>query len=347
LPLWQKLQPDGSLERDTGATLRFNNEALRPTVDHPAGFYGSEGALTAHNIAPFLAKDPPTDSVLRTDDPTVTVRKSQSMGLSGDLRPWVFAGIVALFILELLAVLMLRFRRPSVAVAAVLMVFLGLPAQARDAQIGYVETGQAALDQASAKGLQVLIQETLTRTNMPVDPKPVPLSLTAPLADWVPLMMVYWPLTGNVAMDEGLAQRLRSYTAGDGLLVLDTRGGDNPLRYQTQVASLQPLARVLGLTPLRPIPQNHVVHHSYYLLPGLGGLWPGLNALAAAPQGTEDPVFSLIVLGSDLAGGLLSPDGAVRETSVRTGINLMMYAATTTYKDDQIHIDAMMKRLRP
>lgn len=347
LPLWQKLQPDGSLERDMGATLRFNNETARPTVDHPAGFYGSEGSLTPHNIAPFLAKDPPTDSVLRPGDPTLTVRKSQSIGLSGDLRPWVFAGIVALFILELLAVVMLRFRRPGVAVAALLMVFLGLPAQARDVQIGYVLTGQAALDQASAKGLQVLIQETLTRTNMPMDPRPVPLSLTAALSDWTPVMMVYWPLTGTVAMDEGLAQRLRSYTAGDGLLVLDTRGGDNSLHYQTQVVSLQPLARVLGLTPLRPIAENHVVHHSYYILPKLGGLWPGLNALAAAPQGTEDPVFSLIVLGTDLAGGLLSADGAVRETSIRTGINLMMYAATTTYKDDQIHIDAMMKRLRP
>jgi hypothetical protein len=55
----------------------------------------------------------------------------------------------------------------------------------------------------------------------------------------------------------------------------------------------------------------------------------------------------MIVLGSDLAGGLLSSDPEVREASVRTGINLMMYAATTTYKDDQIHIDSIMKRLKP
>jgi hypothetical protein len=257
---------------------------------------------------------------------------------------------VALFILELLAVLALRFRRHAVVgagTAAALMLFFSLPAQARDVQIGYIQTGQASLDQASANALQVLIQETLTRTNMPMDPRPVPVSLNAPLSDWVPLMMVYWPLAGTVAMNDALAERLRAYTAGDGLIVLDTRGGENPVRYQTQVASLQPLARVLGLMPLRPLPDNHVVFHSYYILPKLGGLWPGLGALGSAPQGTEDPVFSLIVLGTDLAGGLLSADGNVREISVRTGINLMMYAATTTYKDDQIHIDAMIKRLRP
>jgi hypothetical protein len=69
--------------------------------------------------------------------------------------------------------------------------------------------------------------------------------------------------------------------------------------------------------------------------------------MGAAPQGSQEGVFSMIVLGSDLAGGLLSSDPEVREASVRTGINLMMYAATTTYKDDQIHIDSIMKRLNP
>jgi hypothetical protein len=107
------------------------------------------------------------------------------------------------------------------------------------------------------------------------------------------------------------------------------------------------LARALGLVPLQPVSSQHVLHHSYYLLPKLGGLWPGLSAMGAAPQGSQEGVFSMIVLGSDLAGGLLSSDPEVRETSVRTGINLMMYAATTTYKDDQIHIDSIMKRLKP
>ena len=350
LPLQQRLMPDGSLQKDTGFMLRPNDEGTRPTNDHPAGLYGNGASLIPHNIAPFLASEPPMETVLRSQDTLpFTVRKVQETTLSRDLRPLILQGIVALFVLELLAVLALHFRRARVTAAAMMVLFLvaAAPAGAREAQIGYLQTGQASLDQTTARALEGLIQETLTRTNMPVAPKPVAVSFQTPLSEWLPLMMVYGSPESLSLAPEGFSETLRQYTAGDGLIVLDTRGGAQPLRHQSQVASLQPLAGALGLVPLQPVASRHVLHHSYYLLPKLGGLWPGLSAMGATPQGSQEGVFSMIVLGSDLAGGLLSSDPNVRETSVRTGINLMMYAATTTYKDDQIHIDSIMKRLKP
>jgi len=342
--------PDGGLQKDTGFMLRPSDEGTRPTNDHPAGLYGNGASMIPHNIAPFLANEPPMETVLRPQDTLpFTVRKVQETSLSRDLRPRVLQGIVAVFVLELLAVLALHFRRVRVTAAAMMVWFLvaALPAGAREAQIGYLQTGQTSMDQATARALEVLIQETLTRTNMPVAPKPLAISFQTPLSEWLPLMMVYGSPESLSLAPEDFSETLRQYTAGDGLIVLDTRGGAHPLRHQSQVASLQPLARALGLVPLQPVSSQHVLHHSYYLLPKLGGLWPGLSAMGAAPQGSQEGVFSMIVLGSDLAGGLLSSDPEVRETSVRTGINLMMYAATTTYKDDQIHIDSIMKRLKP
>jgi uncharacterized membrane protein len=350
LPLQQRLMPDGGLQKDTGFMLRPSDEGTRPTNDHPAGLYGNGASMIPHNIAPFLANEPPMETVLRPQDTLpFTVRKVQETSLSRDLRPRVLQGIVAVFVLELLAVLALHFRRVRVTAAAMMVWFLvaALPAGAREAQIGYLQTGQASMDQTTARALEVLIQETLTRTNMPVAPKPLAISFQTPLSEWLPLMMVYGSPESLSLAPEDFSETLRQYTAGDGLIVLDTRGGANPLRHQSQVASLQPLARALGLVPLQPVSSQHVLHHSYYLLPKLGGLWPGLSAMGAAPQGSQEGVFSMIVLGSDLAGGLLSSDPEVREASVRTGINLMMYAATTTYKDDQIHIDSIMKRLKP
>lgn len=350
LPLQQRLMPDGSLIKDTGAVLRTKDEGTRPTNDHPAGLYGNGASMIPHNIAPFLANEPPMETVLRPQDTLpFTVRKVQETSLSRDLRPLILQGIMALFILELLAVLALHLRRAKMTTATMMVLLLvaALPAGAREAQIGYLQTGQASMDQTTARALEVLIQETLTRTNMPVAPKPLAISFQTPLSEWLPLMMVYGSPESLSLAPEDFSETLRQYTAGDGLIVLDTRGGAHPLRHQSQVASLQPLARALGLVPLQPVSSQHVLHHSYYLLPKLGGLWPGLSAMGAAPQGSQEGVFSMIVLGSDLAGGLLSSDPNVRETSVRTGINLMMYAATTTYKDDQIHIDSIMKRLKP
>ena len=350
LPLQYRLMPDGSWPKDTGTLLRPRDEGTRPTNDHPAGLYGHGSSLIPHNIAPFLASEPPMETVLRPQDALpFTVRKADETIISRDIRPLILKGIAALFVLELLAVLALHFRRLRVTAAAmmVLMLAAATPAAAREAKIGYLQTGQTSVDQATARALEVLIQETLTRTNMPVGPKPVALSFQSSPSDWLPLMMVYGSPDSLALAPEGFFDTLRQYGVGDGLIVLDTRGGAQPLRHQSQVASLQPLARDWGLTPLQPVSQKHVVHHSYYLLPKLGGLWLGLNAMGAAPQGSQEGVFSLMVLGSDLVGGLLSSDPDVRENSVRTGINLMMYAATTTYKDDQIHIDAVMKRLRP
>ncbi len=350
LPLQQRLMPDGSLIKDTGSVLRPHDEGTRPTNHHPAGFYGHEGQMIPHNIAPFLASEPPVETVLRPQDTLpFTVRKVQETSLSRDLRPLILQGIVALFSLELLAVLALHLRRAKMTTAAmmVLLLLAAMPAEARQPQIGYVQTGQSTLDQATVRALEVLIQEILTRTNMPLDSRVVPLSSETPAADWLPLLMVYGFPESNSFAQETFSENLRHYALGDGLIVLDTRGGTNPMRYQSQVASLQPLTRVLGLSPFQPLSEKHVLHHSYYLLPKLGGLWPGLSTMGAAPQGSQEGVSSMIVLGSDLAGGLLSSDPSVRETSVRTGINLMMYAATTTYKDDQIHIDSIMKRLKP
>ena len=131
-----------------------------------------------------------------------------------------------------------------------------------------------------------------------------------------------------------------------------------------------PLQRLLGkldIPRLEPVPGDHVLTKSFYLLRIFPGRWDGgqLWVEAEAPRDSDqgrqarrvDGVSSIIVTSNDFAAAWALDDSGQplypvvpggehqREMAFRTGINIVMHALTGNYKADQVHVPALLERL--
>ena len=125
----------------------------------------------------------------------------------------------------------------------------------------------------------------------------------------------------------------------------------------------------LDIPELEPVPRDHVLTKTFYLLrdfPGrftTGQTW--VEALpredddetASRPARGGDGVSPIIITSNDLAGAwAIRPDGQPmlpltpgeprqREFAFRAGVNIVMYTLTGNYKADQVHVPALIERL--
>ena len=123
-------------------------------------------------------------------------------------------------------------------------------------------------------------------------------------------------------------------------------------------ARLAELLHDIDLPPLIPVPADHVLTRSFYLLQDFPGRWAGqpLWVDQAAP-GINDGVSGVIIGANEWAGAWAEdeageplfpvvPGGeSQREMAFRFGVNLAMYALTGNYKTDQVHVPALLERL--
>lgn len=228
---------------------------------------------------------------------------------------------------------------------------------ALEMRLGYVETGDSALNARTRAGLIGISNILLMRTS--VEPaEPHALNLETDALELYPL--IYFNVPGNAApLSDKAVQRLNAYMRSGGALLIDTRAGETA-GTQTDVTSLETLLEGLDVPPLQPVPQNHVLSRSFYLIKDYPGrfagrrLWIEQAGDAAAPRG--DGVSRLFIGDADWASAwavdqngrdLYSVDGGAeqRETARRFGVNLIMYVLTGSYKDDQVHIPALLERL--
>ena len=157
------------------------------------------------------------------------------------------------------------------------------------------------------------------------------------------------------------------------MIVFDTRdadvagfGASSP-----NGAMLQKLAAPLDIPPLEPVPQDHVLTRTFYLLQDFPGRHAGRRVwVEAAPPDAEqiegvpfrnlnDNVTPVVIGGNDWAaawaqdanGQSLFPVGRgfagerQREMAYRFGVNLVMHVLTGNYKSDQVHVPALLNRL--
>jgi hypothetical protein len=121
---------------------------------------------------------------------------------------------------------------------------------------------------------------------------------------------------------------------------------------------LKALVGGVKIPPLVPIPPDHVLTKSFYLLHEFPGRWnSGQVWVEPAEDRVNDGVSSVIVGGNDWAGAWAvdaegHPEYAVvpggerqREMAMRFGVNLVMYVLTGNYKSDQVHVPAILERL--
>jgi hypothetical protein len=242
------------------------------------------------------------------------------------------------------------FLRGATAAAAA----LALPGRARavaDASklvIGLVQHGGDWNPRPSA--LRRLGWELTRRTSIETANEPVPVRLDRTGLHRHPLLVLAG--AGSFpAFSEAERAALRRHLQYGGSLLVDAADGSDGTGFDAAVR--RELGRVLPAAPMEQVPRDHVLHKSFYLLDRQGGrllVKPWLEAQAL--DGRLAVVYSQNDLGGAWARSELgeweypcTPGGeAQRETAIRLGVNIAMYALCTDYKDDAVHLPFIMRR---
>ncbi|WP_234855303.1 DUF4159 domain-containing protein [Paracoccus everestensis] len=347
--------------------------ALDPGPDRPAGIYAAGDRRVALNAGGPL---------VLADWPGATVEASGAAA-GQDLRGPLLALAALILALDALGSAMIaRGGRVAAALLLALLVQPAPPAMAQDPNpelaraanevvLAYVITGDERIDETSRDGLRGLSMLLASRTS--VEPgDPVAIDLDAD--DLSVLTFLYWPITDTQAPPSPQAYvRLNHFMRSGGMILFDTRDGDVAgVGGPDMSQALQALASPLEIPPLSPVPEDHVLTRSFYLLGDFPGRWQGNPVwLEAPPAGAEaaegvpfrqlnDGVSPVVIGGNSWAeawavdenGYPAFPIGrgwegeAQREMAYRFGVNLIMYVLTGNYKSDQVHVPALLDRMR-
>ena len=239
-----------------------------------------------------------------------------------------------------------------------------LIAAAEQVALGHVLTGDPETDRIAAAGLAGLGAGLAARTT--VEPGP-PVAVDLARDDLTLLTFLYWPVTdAQPAPDPQAYLRLNQFLRTGGVILFDTRDGDIAgMGGPDGEAALRRLAAPLEVPPLAPLPRDHVLTRSFYLLDDLPGRYQGspvwVEAPAASPEGGQvnDGVSPVIIGGNAWAEAWAVDDNFLpmftvgrgfdgerqRELALRAGINIVMYVLTGNYKSDQVHVPELLRRL--
>jgi hypothetical protein len=363
----------------------------RATADHPPGFYGPpEGLLAVNTLAP-ADRLAPLDAA-----PLNARREAYRVSEPEDLRGPIMLAALGMLILDALIVFLLaggiaqllrKRRRPAAALLAIAIIGGALAAapyaRAQDdeqamkstleTRLAYVVTGDAEVDRISKAGLQGLTLFLAQRTALEAG-EPIGLDPARDQLVFYPL--IYWPIVPGAAKPSREAlEHIDTYMKQGGTVLFDTRdaveappgpGGDT--RGPGMVA-LRAILSALDIPELEPVPRDHVLTKTFYLLkdfPGrftAGQLWveatqpPNEEEPSSRPARAGDGVSSIIITSNDFAGAwamrtdgqamlpLVSAEPRQREFAFRAGVNIVMYTLTGNYKADQVHIPALLERL--
>ncbi|ETX28543.1 DUF4159 domain-containing protein [Roseivivax isoporae] len=380
------LRDAGTLPGVDGAALATG--ALGP--DLQPGLYQGEDRSLARNVVTAETEIRP--AVWPDDVPVRGLAGPEETPLAG----WLIALATVLLFADVLASLALSGRlrgaRATAGTAAALVALaLLMPGHARAQETGdsqgadvdfaiaatsevtlaHVLTGDAELDSLAAAGLRGLSDTLFFRTSVePSDPMGVDLE-TDELA-FFPLL--YWPVTPDQPTPSAEAYaKLNEYLRSGGMILFDTRDADIASfgAASPNGRKLQDLAAPLDIPPLEPVPQDHVLTRTFYLLQDFPGRYASRDVwVEAAPADAEfvegmpfrnlnDNVTPVVIGGNDWAaawavgenGQPTTPIGRgfagerQREIAFRFGVNLVMHVLTGNYKSDQVHVPALLDRL--
>jgi hypothetical protein len=195
--------------------------------------------------------------------------------------------------------------------------------------------------------------ELVQRTSAPARLRPTSVHADDPTIVEAPFL--YWSGETAVAPLTSLELAgLRRFFALGGLLFVDDAapnldGQSGPFGKSAR----RELARVLPVSAPIPLPEDHVVYRTFYLLRRAEGRIRGKALLDAIVRGASvQVVFSDHDVGGALARGPtgvweepVTPGGDIqRERAIRLAVNIAMYALCSNYKDDQVHAPFLMRR---
>ncbi|PYE87104.1 DUF4159 domain-containing protein [Phyllobacterium leguminum] len=403
LPPYLILAADGSLKPPAPETKPLavgGDGAPQVSYDNPPGFYGSDDALYALNLLGSKSELAPLIQPSLPFPVSATVYAAdESISLRGPL----FAAAAMLLALDTLLMLWLggHLRLPRRKTAALgIMLLAGFftaaapfsgghalaqvaPSAPDDAKPGdqamisavsathlaYIVTGDKAVDDISKAGLEGLTQFLKEKTALEPG-EPIGVDPARDELSFYPL--IYWPIDANAPMpNETAIARVDAYMQGGGTVLFDTRdelaasaapGGTTPSGQR-----LRAILDSMNVPPLEPVPSDHVLSKSFYIMPDFPGRYRGAPLWVEAslngetrqdrPVRTGDGVSPILITANDLAGAwaidsrgapllpTVPNDPMQRAYALRGGVNIMMYMLTGNYKSDQVHVPALLERL--
>ncbi len=364
----------------------------RGTVEHPPGFYGpADGPISVNTLAA-------TDRIAPLDTSTLQARRASFTNAEPrDLRGILLSSSLALFLIDAIIVALLgggfaallrrRTAHAALAFALALPMIAMAPSPSRadsasdefamkatsQTRLAYVVTGNADVDNIVKAGLSGLTLFLAQRTALEAG-EPVGIDPARDELAFFPL--IYWPVVPGVPKPpQSALNKIDAYMKQGGTVLFDTRDAiDTPPGPggESRTPGMQELRNILSsldVPELEPVPREHVLTKTFYLLrdfPGrftTGQTW--VEALprdendeaASRPARGGDGVSPIIITSNDLAGAwAMRPDGQPmlplspgeprqREFAFRAGVNIVMYTLTGNYKADQVHAPALIERL--
>jgi hypothetical protein len=381
----------------------------RASADHPPGFYGAPDSPVALNTLTaadrIAALDTSALRARRASYSNAEPRDLRGILLSTALALFLVDALIIALIGGGLAALLRRRAAPAallLALGAALALGTGDDALAQSPPAGrtppaaatpapnagsgndeaairavsqtrlaYVVTGNADVDgivKAGMGGLTLfLAQRTALEAGEPVGIDPARDELA-----FYPL--IYWPvLPGAPKPDQQTLDRIDSYMKNGGTVLFDTRDAvEAAPGSESQTPGMQSLRTILSaldVPELEPVPRDHVLTKTFYLLRDFPGRFTaGQTWVEALPREDDDEsgtrparggdgVSPIIITSNDLAGAwAMRPDGQPmlptspgeprqREFAFRAGVNIVMYTLTGNYKADQVHAPQIIERL--
>jgi hypothetical protein len=358
-------------------------------VLHPPGFYGTRDSLRAVNT---LA---PGEKLAAANYAPLAVQEGAlATAPPIDLRRWLLpAALVGLMIDALVSIWLMGggapLRRKAAIAALALVGMMGFaavphhvwaaespPVSERDmdaalsTRLAYVATGDSSVDETSRLGLTALTRVLAARTSAELA-DPVALDPARDELAFYPL--IYWPIVAGLPQPKSEARtRIAAFMKNGGTMIFDTRDaltarpGGPPT---PEALWLRAFLEGVDVPELEPIPHDHVLTKTFYLLDrivgrtAIGQTWVealpplDLNDHSQRPARAGDSVSPIIIASDDLAAAWaedadrrplypLIPGGArQRELALRSGVNLVMYTLTGNYKADQVHAKDILERL--
>ena len=236
-------------------------------------------------------------------------------------------------------------------------------------RIAYVLTGDAGVDSISRAGLSGLSRFLIEKTALEPG-EPAGVDIAKDELSFYPL--IYWPIDANAPMPtEAAIARIDAYMQAGGTVLFDTRDqfstGIDAGSASPATERLRDIVSHLNVPPLEPVPEDHVLTKSFFILPEFPGRFNGSPLWVEAsleaqntenrPVRTGDGVTPIMITANDFAGAwaidengdallpTVPSDPMQRVYALRAGVNIMMYMLTGNYKSDQVHVPVLLERL--
>ncbi len=216
-----------------------------------------------------------------------------------------------------------------------------------------IDLGPGTLSRPNAwKRLLYEVQQT---TSVECEPRSIRLAPDDPALFMHPFSALLGDGAFGAVSDTGLEQ-LERYLSYGGVCVADDTTASENGPFDGAVRDLA--ARLFPTRPLVPLPPDHSIYRSFFLLKRPLGRVDRFGWLEGVTVGSTTSWTPFVYVRNDLSGALdrtddgrpaqpCVPGGETqRREAIKLGINLVVYALTSDYKKDQAHVQQLMKEGR-